>query len=417
AFIPTEILKNCNYYQTSGNPHRFGVNGTPYLYFLDLPASGKRSGNGMMDTGSSERATLIMGLGKGGRSYYALDVRDPFSPKLGGSDNNGWALVPDEETSYPDGIFETTEKNKTVIKNMGWSTCQPTVGRVLSGSGATQKIRDIVFLGGGLSLPEIELNYPTIGAKTPLGRSVLALDVVTGKVVNYWTLDTTADAEGNIKNGPVVAGVMPMQVAAYAGLTQRAYFTDLFGGLWALGSTPKQTETGMTMFRVDSSNIDGWSSAPRPVYHQDRPGGLLSTMPAPFRVSNFYPRATTPFVTPLTVGVAMVSGDRNNPMDKFYSGSAFNGKPTQHRLTVVFDRQDSSDFELDAAGITTAKLEDMSSQSSPIATKIQPASADFYLKTKFGYYLNFPARDAAAEFVAKGLVTPMVLSGKLFYSY
>ena len=408
VFIPTDIIKYCDYYQTAGNPHRSGVNGTPYLYFLDLPASGKRSGNGMLDASTDERATLIMGLGKGGRSYYALDVRDPFSPKLGGTGNNGWALVPDEPTSYPASIFETTTKNTNLIKNMGWSTCQPTVGRLLTGSGATQTIRDLVFLGGGFSLPEIEKNFPTTAANTPLGRSVLALDVVTGKVVNYWDLSG---------NGPVGAGVMPMQVTPYAGLTQRAYFTDFFGGLWALGSTTDSTVPGMTGFRVDSSNIGDWSSSPRPVYHQDRADGLLSTLPAPFLVSNFYPRTTAPFVTPLTVGVALVSGDRNNPMDKLYTGVTGNIKPSQHRLTVVFDRQDSNKLGLDAAGIQTASLADLSSQTNPAATLIQPGSTDFYLNDKYGYYLNFPARTASEEFVAKGLVTPMVLTGKLFYSY
>jgi hypothetical protein len=248
---------------------------------------------------------------------------------------------------------------------------------------------------------------------------VFSLDVVTGHVVQYWTLDTTKDATTGItKDGPVVAGVMPMQVTSYSGLTQRAYFTDFFGGLWALGATTDNPAPGMTGFRVDSSNIGDWSSAARPVYHQDRPDGLLSTMAAPFLVSNFYPRTTAPFVTPLTVGVTLVSGDRNNPMDKLYTGVAGNTEPSQHRLTVVFDRQDSYKLGLDTAGgIKTAGLTDMSSQTNPSATLIQPGSSDFYLNSNFGYYLNFPARTGTQPFVAKGLVTPLVLSGKLFYSY
>jgi len=416
AFIPTDIIKYCDYYQTAGNPHRMGVNGTPSLYFLDLPASGKRSGNGMMDIGSTERATLIMGLGKGGRSYYAIDVRDPFAPKLGGSGNSGWTLAPDEATSYPTSIFESTP-NTTLVANMGWSTCQPTIGRVYSGTSPSVTIRDLVFLGGGFSLPEIETNYPSAGAKTPLGRSVLALDVFTGKIVKYWALDVTKNASGITKDGPVGAGVMPMQVEAYSGVTQRAYFTDFFGSLWALGSTTDSTVTGMSGFRVDSSNIGDWALAARPVYHQDSPDGLLSTMPAPFLVSNFFQRTTAPFVTPLAVGVAMVSGDRNNPMDRLYSGAAGSIKPSQHRLTVVFDRQDSAKLGLDTLGIQTSQLANMSSQTDPYATSIQPGSSDFYLNSKYGYYLNFPARASADQFVSKGLVTPLILVGKLFYSY
>ncbi len=411
AFIPTDIIKYCDYYQTIGNPHRLGVNGTPYLYFLDLPASGKRSGNGMMDIGSSERATLIMGLGKGGRSYYAIDVRDPFAPKLGGSGDDaitGWALVPDEDTSYPAKIFEPSTPDTAIIPNMGWSTCQPTIGRVLTGTGTTQKIRDVVFLGGGFSLPEIEKNYPTAGAKTPLGRSVLALDVANGHVVQTWNL---------AGYGPVGAGVMPMTVTTYSGLTQRAYFTDFFGGLWALGSTADNTATGMSGFRVDSSNLGDWSTTPRHVYQQNIPDGLLSTIPAPFLVSNFYPRTTAPYVTPLTVGITLVSGDRNNPMDKLYTGTASNTEPSQHRMTVIFDRQDSNKLGLDTAGIKTTDLADMSGQNDPAAVEIQPGNASFYLNNKYGYYLNFPARKSTDAYVAKGLVSPMVLAGKLFYSY
>ncbi len=412
AFIPTDIIQFCDHYTREGDPHYFGVDGTPYLYFLDLPASGKRSGNGMLDAGTNERATLIVGLGKGGRSYYALDVRDPFSPKLGGSGATGWALVPDEAESYPDAIFDTSTKDKTVISKMGWSTCQPTVGRVFTGTGTTQIIKDVVFLGGGFSLPEIEQNYPTAGANTRLGRSVIALDVNTGHVAAYW------DLSGSTRVGPVGAGVMPMQVIPYSGLTQRAYFTDYYGGLWALGSTDSDPRSDYSGFRVDSSNLGSWASTARPVFHQDIPNGFTSTIPAPFLVSNFYPRTTAPFVTPKTVGISLVTGDRNNPMDQLYTGTTpATTKPSQHSLFVVFDRQDSGKLGLDAAGIQTTQLADMSSQSDPSATSIQPGSSDFYLNSKYGYYINFPARTDGQKYVAKGLITPIVLSGKLWYSY
>ncbi len=412
AFIPTDIIQYCDHYTRIGDPHYFGVDGSPYLYFLDLPASGKRSGNGMLDIGSNERATLIVGLGKGGRSYYALDVRNPLSPQLGGSGNKGWALVPDEETSFPESIFDTSTKDRSVIRKMGWSTCQPTVGRVLSGTGTTQVIKDVVFLGGGFSLPEIEKNFPTADANTRLGRSVLALDVDTGHVAAYWDLSASTGV------GPVGAGVMPMQVVPYSGLTQRAYFTDFHGGLWALGSTASDPRSDYTGFRVDSSSLNAWATTARPVFHQDTPNGFMSTIPAPFLVSNFYPRTTAPFVTPQTVGVTLVTGDRNNPMDQLYTGaSSVTTKPDQHRLVVVFDRQDSNKLGLDTTGIQTSQLADMSTQTDPNATAIQPGSSDFYLNSKYGYYINFPTRTNTQKYVAKGLITPIVLSGKLFYSY
>lgn len=412
AFIPTDIIKYCDYYQSPGNPHRAGVNGTPCLYFLDLPEGSASNGDGMMSgaSGTLERATLIMGLGKGGRSYYALDVRDPFLPKLG--NGKGWALVPDEATSY---VFDPTcTPDNKVISEMGWSTCQPTTGRILVSSGSKQKLKDVVFLGGGFSLPEIEKNYPTLGSNTPLGRSVIALDVETGHVVKYWKLDTSRDPATNLpKNGPVGAGVMPMEVIPYSGLTQRAYFTDFFGGLWALGSREMSSVTGMSKFRVDSSNIGKWATSPRPVYHEGRPNGVLSTMPAPFLVSDLMmTRQDPPKVTPLAVGVAMVSGDRNNPMDTYATGS---DKPNQHRLTVVFDRQDSADLPgVDSTGIQTGNLQPIDGSTTGVTT---PGTSSFYLNTKYGYFLNFLARGSGETFVSKGITTPTVLLGKLYYSY
>jgi len=410
AFIPTDIIKYCDYYQSPGNPHRAGVNGTPCLYFLDLPEASASNGDGMMSgaSGTLERATLIMGLGKGGRSYYALDVRDPFSPKLG--DGKGWALVPDEATSY---VFDGTADN-SVISTMGWSTCQPTTGRILVDSGAAQKLKDVAFLGGGFSVPEIEKNYPTPNSNTPLGRSVIALDVETGHVVKYWKLDASPDPVTKLpKNGPVGAGVMPMEVIPYSGLAQRAYFTDFFGGLWALGSRDMSSATGMSMFRVDSSNIGKWAASPRPVYHQDRPNGILSTMPAPFLVSDLrMTRANDPKVTPLAVGVALVSGDRNNPMDAYATGS---DKPNQHRLTVVFDRQDSADLlGVDSTGILDANLKKIEAG---MDSAVVTPGLSFYLNTYYGYFLDLPSRASGDAFVSKGITTPTVLLGKLYYSY
>jgi hypothetical protein len=105
-------------------------------------------------------------------------------------------------------------------------------------------------------------------------------------------------------------------------------------------------------------------------------------------------------------------------MDRNYTGVSPNTKPTQHRLTVLFDRQDSYKLGIDTAGgITSSTLANLSSQTDPAATVIQPGHTDFYLNDKYGYYLNFPARTGSQEFVSKGMVTPIVLTGKLFYSY
>jgi len=128
----------------------------------------------------------------------------------------------------------------------------------------------------------------------------------------------------------------------------------------------------------------------------------------------------------------MVSGDRNNPLDYRYSAPS-NPPPTNHRLTVVFDRQDSKAWE-NANGvrngtITDSALANFSTNnvnSTPtnlcadsVFRLVTPGCDDYYLapKTgdpKFGYYINFSP--ISGGFVSKGINPPTVVSNSLFYS-
>jgi hypothetical protein len=136
----------------------------------------------------------------------------------------------------------------------------------------------------------------------------------------------------------------------------------------------------------------------------------------------------------------MVSGDRNNPLDYGYTLA---NVPDNHRLTVVFDRQDGEAWK-NAAGmadgvITDGALADFTTNvvsatpSNPcgddVFRLITPGCSDYYLAPasgdpKFGYYMNFPPKKAYAVgfpprsgwFVPKGINPPTVASGSLFYT-
>jgi hypothetical protein len=139
----------------------------------------------------------------------------------------------------------------------------------------------------------------------------------------------------------------------------------------------------------------------------------------------------------------MVSGDRNNPLDYGYTSASV---PENHRLTVVFDRQDG-DVWKNAAGmangvITDGALADFTANVATAAIgdpcgdavfrQITPGCSDYYLAPatgdpKFGYYMNFPPKTARAAgfpptsgwrgwFVPKGINPPTVVSGSLLYT-
>jgi len=76
AFVPNELLGNLNtYYKNiSGDTKPYGLDGPISVWKDDT------NGNNMVDNG--ERALLFVGMRRGGKSYYALDVSDPEKPKL-----------------------------------------------------------------------------------------------------------------------------------------------------------------------------------------------------------------------------------------------------------------------------------------------------------------------------------------------
>ena len=408
AFAPTDLVPYVDYFRNSGNAHRFGVDGSPTVYLLDLPALGGSVGNGKFDVNStSERAIVIFGLGKGGRSYYAIDVRDPAAPMfqethLTYGEGMGWALCPDETYNYPSTRFvlPASSASAPVLTRMGLSTSIPSLARVVATS--SKLIKDVVLLGGGFSLPEIEANLPSSPAPTTgthLGRSVVAVETKRGNILGVWDLTSVTSA------GPVSAGVAPHTFFKGTGLTQRAYFNDYHGGLWALGYGGLDSNN----IRMDSSWLDQWASSPRPVYKQSPTEGLLSTMPVVFDVPSMPTRTTSPILSPAAVGIALATGDRNNPMDLFYTSTWV--KPTRHRVNVIFDRQDSYLLGLDSTGMATANLQDTTGLDAS-SDELNPSLSAFYLKSKYGYFINFPA--PSAGFVPKGIIVPAVPCGASF---
>ncbi|MCE1228854.1 MAG: hypothetical protein LWX11_05135 [Firmicutes bacterium] len=435
SFMPTDFLTNLDYVygQSAGNnPHRFMADGTPTLYFLDLPSGGvPPNGKVNPDPTNKERAIAVVGLRKGGRSYYALDVKDPFNPTL------KWSLVPDEVsllTSDRNKTTMTLDDLKTLVGSMGFSTSVPAIGRVAFTSGTTTNLRDAVFLGGGLSTPDVDVAFTK-----PLGRSVLAVDVYTGEILSAAKLDASA--------GPVGAGIVPFQFIPNSGMAQRAYFTDQKGGLWAWGSRKGPDTTSPTYatyknFRMDSSNLSQWltpggNPGIRKVYQDTSlaKNSVYTTLPAPFRVGLYPGRAQDNVTVPAAVGIAMVSGNRHNPLDFLYPNES--AKPNQHRLTVVFDRQDSKEWGLDMpdgvdAGIQDNQLKDFTNNtvsttsntpcSDSVWKDITTGCSNFFLSPAtgtpaFGYYVNFPFRAVTENYVAKGINPPMVVAGSLFYTY
>lgn len=458
AFIPGEFLQYIPQLRNSGNPHRYRMDGSPYIYFDDVPAAGQNSGDGVVD--GSDVVRVIVGERKGGRSYYAFDFSNLASVVANTGNTLAWKLVPDD---IPTG---TTDSQQKVLARMGFSTCTPAVGTVDTSSGP----ENMVFLGGGMSTQSVDSAFaPTYGSGTQLGRSLVAFDVVNGPGTGLHTWDFTTSSFRNTffgstggSMGCVAAGVMPLELFPNSQRIQRVYFTDTptnanssairGGAVWALGDNQLASNG---VIRLDSSSMDDWTSSTNAGIRkvlQAPLGWSMSTSPIPFRLGGdgLYPvaRTSTPTTNPLAVGVLVGTGDRNDPMDNDSINPAVvnsSGKTTaayNNWLAVAFDRQDSASLSgvsgvtatnLDTAGMQLGKvstdgdLADLTSVSSYTGAfsvgsnsySVDPTNSAFYLSQKLGYKLNMGpalAKDSNNYYYPKVITEPAVLTGVLFFS-
>jgi hypothetical protein len=410
AYIPSEVTPFLANITSATAGHRYIVDGAPAVYFDDKPTVSRPSGDGRVN--GSDVVRVVFGLGKGGRGTYAIgfDGNDPQKPYL------AWSQLPDEGAS-PD---------KTKAENLvGYSTSRPVFSRFLDGSNV---IRDAVILGGGLSTPLIEAKPEwtgKYGAGVKFGRSILAVDAVDGGILKSWNFLT--DFGGKYAAmGPVASGAAPMEVLTGSGMTQRLYFGDMFGGVFALGTKAASGK----VFRQDSSRITDWDI--RKIY-QASAGTTLSAVPQPFTVPNGarFPRTTDPKIVPAAVALVFGTGDRNDPMD-FDAVNPPGGAAGRNRFVFLLDRQDSASVshdafsakDVDSAGMTDADLADLSGVVNSAASSIDPSNDDFWMKKKLGYFLNYPAGIAKAGpskggsnwFYAKTVSNATVLNGVLFFS-
>lgn len=449
SYIPTDFLAKLQFLKDSTEKHRNLCDGQAYAYHLDLPAKGQRQPdlivNASTDSDNYERAVLIFGLGKGGRSYYALNVRNPFSPSL------AWSIVPDEvETSSASDPFSglmdpkaiNTSDLKNLVMNMGFSTARPAVGRVLFPHPTTanaMQYRDVCFLSGGLSSTDMEDQFKRNNVAPAMGRSILAVDAFTGKyMAAYDALALASPTKTKTVMDCIPSGVIPFEFFVGSGLTQRLYFSDYRRGLWAIQSgtlndkgSDGKTDSIYKDFRRDSSQMTDWvrSSTPylrKVLSYPDKE--YVSMLPAPFVVGTYpVPRASAPTITPAVAGIAVASGDKYNPVDFYYNSNTL----PSHRLYMIFDRQDGPKEGIsDTTGILQEKLFPVTTGTA--ASKLDPSNSAYFLRPQgsatatpyFGYKIEFPASYDPSpaisniyKFVPKALNDPLVLVGTLFYSY
>ncbi len=426
--------------------HHYGVDGDAVLFHVDKPSTGSVTGDTRV--GSGEDATVIFSFRKGARDYFAINISNSgLSSVTPGNPRLAWWIRP--TTGDIVKATGTDSSNASLLRTMGMSTSVPTFGYVRD---AMSALRRCVFITGGYANDEINARYLNDDAlagtsyfQSGLGRLVMALDPMTGDHVRTYPWDFRTSPSGTTV-GAIPGGVIPVSVIDQAaGLTNRVYFGDMTGGVWALNA---DKVAKVATFRSDSANINEWvdSSKVRLIYRD--PSVRFTTAPDAFRLPGDFPvmvrvDATTA-VKPVTVMVAIGAGDRNNPGDypedfSYTNSSGATVSATRNpapynRFYLLADLQNA------ASAITDSQLQPITSAwATSYSDARVNAGSPTYLwgqftpstnsgsNYKYGWYIDLPHTDTANPLLApagdspnltrdKVLVSPLIKDGAVFYS-
>lgn len=203
--------------------HRFLVNGTPVINDVDFTRTWNGSGIG---TGAANwRTILVGGLGKGGRSYYALDVTDP-------------STMTSESAVAGKVLWEFT------APEMGYSFGQPAIVK-------TRKYGWTVIIPSGYNTPDGRGYLFFVNPRT---GALLEPPVPTRK-------DVASEGDTGLAN--ITAYVLNYR----DGYADAVYGGDLFGRVWRfdITGTPSNYPEPELIARLTDSNGNPQPVTSRPL--------------------------------------------------------------------------------------------------------------------------------------------------------
>ncbi len=207
SFIPQEVLPTLRSLYSNGpqTGKQYTLDGSVKVLKYDA------NGDGVVDASAGDRVFIYFGQGRGGSTYYALDVTDRNNPKF------MWSLGP---SNLP-GLGQA------------WSTAQ--IARVKVGGGVqTSKQNLVLLLTGGYDSAEENASYASADAS---GNALYMVDAVAGTVL--WS-GGGASAQA-LQTFSRMDHAIPSDIAVLDtngdGFADRMYVGDLAGQVWRFDIT------------------------------------------------------------------------------------------------------------------------------------------------------------------------------------
>jgi type IV pilus assembly protein PilY1 len=278
AFIPPEFLPRLKrLFDDPVTPEReYGLDGDVTVFKYDV------DGDGIVEPSAGDKVYLFFGFGRGGQTYYALDVTKKTHPRF---------LWKRDATDLP-----------ALAK--AWSS--PTVARVdVAGSGqSTNKF--VLIFGGGYD--EAQENY--VYTTDSIGNRIFMVDLEDGDLLWYAGNNAGANLQLTEMNNSIPGRVTVIDSNGDK-FADRMYVGDMGGRVWRFdiwnGQAASSVVTGGVFARLGAGGIaDAPRSAARRFYNA--PDVVLMQS-----------RGSPPYFN-----IAIGSGYRGHPLesdtrDRFYS--------------------------------------------------------------------------------------------------
>ena len=333
SFIPKELLDRLSSIQkgTVSN-HNYGLDGSISIYIDD------QNNNGVIDIGS-DKAYLYVGMRRGGRSYYALDISDPDAPSLKFIISGDSGVGPGQVSSGYSRLAQT------------WS--RPVIGNMnLSGVNADKLV---MIFGGGYDATQDLAG--TSSATDTVGNIIYIADAIDGDLL--WTSDNALDPGEN--EGPLSLNAVPADITAF----------DLDGDDLVDHMYASDTKAQVFRFDVDNdtSTIKG--------------GRIASLQTAADKENNrrfYYPvdAAVIKLIDDSFISVSIGSGYRAHPLDR---------NITDHFYMIRDEGVLKGEFDMD---VTQGDLTDVTSLIGDSDSDGQSdASAQMELDGNRGWFVSF----------------------------
>lgn len=403
AFFPQQVLINQSLLKANAeNDHIYGVDSTPTIVQFDS------NGDAIIDPADGEYVRAYFTMRRGGNSIFALDITPDADGGLvdqtpGGITPQYMWRIDGQSSLFP----EFTNLSQT------WSQPKPAFVRVPKATGnGDSELKAVLIFGGGYD-PAQDNGFGT----SNLGNSIFIIDADTGERVWWASNDSVTDGNGDAPN-LVLADMdypIPSDIALLDtngdGAVNRLYVGDMGGQVW----------------RVDLDDQLGGPSSGQPDKVDNSSGARLAVL------SNLDPDISNIedhrkfFYAPDVIQVAdtvfagqdydlvtIISGDRANPLEEEVLNRAYGLRDYLISEPLTETGQYPLREGVDTDGDGNDDLYDATEDLIQVGDTDEQEAAKSSMIASSGWYIDLT--DSGIKKGEKGLSSPVILAGKLFFT-